>query len=208
MRSVFILLAFILFTSCSKKAFNAKWVQETAPEYFKAKFETTKGDFVIESYRKWSPKAVDRLYQLIKHGYYTNAIIYRVAPDYVVQWGRVDTAINQQWEKFKVPDEPVVLSNAKAVMGFARAGKETRDHELFINLKDNNPRLDTIVVGGIKGYPGVAKVIEGIEIVPTFFAYDAKTIMGRMDTAKNVMALIETEFPKVDRIKKAYILKN
>jgi cyclophilin family peptidyl-prolyl cis-trans isomerase len=206
MRTLLLILIVTTFTYCSKSAFKSKWTKHTAPEYFKAKFETTKGSFVIESYRKWSPKAVDRLYQLIKSGYYNNAIIYRIVPNYVVQWGRVDTPINRQWEQFKVPDEPVTLSNEKGVMGFARSGKESRNHQLFINLKDNL-RLDTLTVGGVTGYPGVAKVIEGMEMVPTFFEYEAKTIINKIYTSKNALELIEKEFPKVDKITKAYLLK-
>ncbi len=39
--------------SC-KSSFKNKWTKEEAPEYFTAKFETTKGDFEIEYRKEWS----------------------------------------------------------------------------------------------------------------------------------------------------------
>ena len=39
---------------------------EQAPATFKAKFETTKGEFTMEFYRDWSPNGVDRFYNLVK----------------------------------------------------------------------------------------------------------------------------------------------
>jgi peptidyl-prolyl cis-trans isomerase A (cyclophilin A) len=196
----------LLFFSCNRSAFKSKWTRKEAPEYFRARFETTKGNFEIESYRKWSPQAVDRLYQLLKTNYYTNAPVYRVVPDFVVQWGGFDTSLNKHWREYKIPDEPVVLSNVKGTMGFARGGKESRSNVLFINLKDNL-RLDTVVANGVKGYPGVAKVISGMDIIPTFFSYEPRTVMARLDTAKNAAVLLQNDYPKMDYIKKAYLIK-
>ena len=203
---VYSLLLFSLLISCNRSSFKSKWTKLEAPEYFKARFETTKGNFEIEAYRKWSPQAVNRLYQLLKSGYYTNVPIYRVAPNFVVQWGGIDTVINKKWEQYKVPDEPVTVSNAKGAIGFARGGKESRYYELFINLKDN-PRLDTIIAAEVKGYPVIAKVVKGMEIVPTFFSYDPKIIMARFDTTKNAAFLFKNEYPKLDYIKKASLIK-
>src|SRR5262245_47821269 len=39
---------------------------EKAPDVFKAKFETTQGDFVIEVHRDWAPNGADRFYNLVK----------------------------------------------------------------------------------------------------------------------------------------------
>ena len=76
MKEKLILLATILlFTSCGTKKFNQKWLEKKAPETFKARFETTQGNFDIEAKRVWSPKGVDRLYQLIKYGYYDDVAI-------------------------------------------------------------------------------------------------------------------------------------
>ena len=74
------LLVLIAFASCSKKIFKEKWTNQKAPEVFRAKFETTQGDFVIVAKREWSPQGVDRLYQLLKNGFYKDIAVFRVVP--------------------------------------------------------------------------------------------------------------------------------
>src|SRR4029078_7526749 len=41
-------------------------ITATAPDVFKARFDTTKGAFVIEVHRDWSPAGADRFYALVK----------------------------------------------------------------------------------------------------------------------------------------------
>src|SRR5262245_53858656 len=43
---------------------------EKAPDEFKVKFTTSKGDFVMQVTREWSPRGADRIYNLVKNGYY------------------------------------------------------------------------------------------------------------------------------------------
>ncbi|MGB5363255.1 MAG: hypothetical protein WBN17_08125, partial [Aureibaculum sp.] len=69
---VFLSIIFLALGCSSNKIFKDKWVKKQAPETFKARFETTKGNFEIEANRSWSPKGVDRLYQLITSEFYTD----------------------------------------------------------------------------------------------------------------------------------------
>jgi cyclophilin family peptidyl-prolyl cis-trans isomerase len=136
-----------------------------APDTFQAVVVTTKGEFTIEAVRAWSPKGVDRLYQLITSGFYTNNCLFRVQPEYVVQFGISDNSeVNYFWDKRPVPDEPVVGSNLKGVISYARDGANTRTAQLFINKKDNF-KLDTVNYNGLRGFPPIAKVIGGFEVV-------------------------------------------
>jgi hypothetical protein len=41
-----------------------------APDVFKARFTTTRGDFVVEVHRDWAPLGTDRFYNLVKNGYF------------------------------------------------------------------------------------------------------------------------------------------
>lgn len=204
--SIYILLVLLL-VGCSQSSFKSKWIEEESPEYFKARFETTKGSFEIESYRKWSPIAVDRLYQLIKHDYFLNTPIYRVVPNYVAQFGNLDSLSNLNWQNNTLPDEPVIESNKKATMAFARSGKETRGTQLFINLVDNNPRLDTLNYAGVSGFPVVARVTQGIEIVSLLFSY-GNDPMRKLSSSTNVVDFFNQEFPDMDFIERAQIIKD
>ena len=130
-----LLILLITISACSPKLFKEKWTKEKAPASFKARFETTQGNFDIAAQRSLSPKAVDRLYQLIKNDFYTDIALYRVITNFVVQFGiHNDSVINNEWEKYKIPDELVLSSNDSMTISFARAGIESRTTQIFINL--------------------------------------------------------------------------
>lgn len=91
-------------------------------------------------------------------------------------------------------------------MSYARSGRETRGSTLFINLKDNQ-RLDTLKAGGVVGYPPFGKVINGMDVVDSLYAgYEGKT-MSKLDTLQKYPALFMKQFPKLDKINKAYIIR-
>src|SRR2546430_13137282 len=62
-------------------------LKEKAPETFKARFDTTQGEIVIEVTRDWSPNGADRFYNLVKNGFYDGVKFFRVVPGFVVQFG-------------------------------------------------------------------------------------------------------------------------
>ena len=197
----------VLFSACSKPAFKSKWIKEQAPANFTARFETTKGVFDVEITREWAPLAADRFYQTVKHRYYNNTVFYRVVPNFVAQWGNNDTSAIKLWEPYKIADEPVVQSNLKGFMSYARSGKETRGSTLFINLKDNQ-RLDTVIANGVKGYPPFGKIIRGMDVVDSLYSGYAGSTMSKIDTLKKYPALFFKQFPKLDRINKAHIVRD
>ena len=138
-----------------------------APETFKAEFKTTKGNFIIEVYKAWSPKAADRLYQLITTGTYNNIFIFRATGKYVQFGISNDSAVNFFWDRHAIPDEPVLQSNTDSSVSFASGGPNTRSSQIFINMQ-NNLKLDTTHFMGVSGFPPIGKVIEGMEVVRKF----------------------------------------
>ena len=201
-----ILYVCLILISCSKPAFKSKWLREEAPANFTVRFQTTKGDFDVAVFREWSPLAVDRFYQTVKHRYYNRTVFYRVVPNFVAQWGNNDTTVFKLWEPYKIPDEQVIQSNKRGYMSYARSGKETRGSTLFINLKDNQ-RLDTVIANGVRGYPPFGKVIRGMEVVDSLYSGYAGSTMRKLDTLQKYPALFFQQFPKLDRIQKAFIVK-
>lgn len=197
----------VLFSACSKPAFKSKWIKEQAPANFTARFETTKGVFDVEITREWSPLAADRFYQTVKHRFYNNTVFYRVVPNFVAQWGNNDTLALKLWEPNKIADEPVVQSNLKGFMSYARSGKETRGSTLFINLKDNQ-RLDTVIANGVKGYPPFGKIIRGMDVVDSLYSGYAGTTMSKLDTLQKYPELFLKQFPKLDKVIKAHIVRH
>jgi len=201
----------LCFISCKSNTttFKEKWIKKEAPTTFKARFETTKGNFEIEAHRAWSPKAVDRLYQLIKSEFYTDVALFRVVPNFVAQFGiHTNAALNTAWNDRKVADEPVIEKNLEGTIAFARGGKGTRTSQIFINLKSNSPRLDELDYSSVKGFPVVAKVIQGMDVVKQFYdGYGEEASSKQGIIQKEGNTYLKKHFPKLDYIKRAYILK-
>lgn len=202
-----ILVCLISF-SCAPKLFKEKWTKERAPASFKARFETTQGDFDIVAQRSLSPEAVDRLFQLIKNDFYTDIALFRVIPNFVVQFGiHNESVINNEWKKYKVPDEPALRSNDSMTISFARGGVQSRTTQIFINLKDNK-RLDKLAHSGVEGFPVVAKITNGMETIHKFYSgYGPEPAKNQDAIYKEGNQYLRKEFPKLDYITRAYILK-
>ncbi len=209
MKNLFLIGIILLMAGCSSKNFKSKWTEEKAPEYFKARFETTKGNFDIQAKREWSPAGVDRLYQLIKHGFYTDIALYRVVPDYVVQFGiHNDSTITRSWRDRPIIDEPVIKKNEMGTISFARGGPKTRSTQIFINIKNNSPRLDELENSGIIGYPGIAEVTAGMDVVLSFYkAYGNEPATKQKEIFEQGNEYLKSNYPNLDYIKKVYFLK-
>lgn len=205
-RNIFLVCSCLFFIACTSSRFKANWPKEIAPPVFQSRFETSKGTFDIEVERKWSPKAADRFYQLVKRNYFENTLFYRVNPGFVAQFGGNDTLLSKEWGSYKIPDEPVLLGNDKGTISFARGGKESRSTDLFINLKNNN-RLDTIFYNDVTGFPAFGRVVEGMDVVESLYSGYADTTMNSLELMYSDRKAFLKKFPELDRIEKAYIIK-
>ncbi|MBM2816920.1 MAG: peptidylprolyl isomerase [Ignavibacteria bacterium] len=176
------------------------------PDKFKARFETTKGSFEVTAEKKFSPLAVERFYQLINKGYFKNIPIYRVMKNFVAQFGTVDGKLDSAWSKHIILDEPVLKSNDTGTIAFARAGKKTRGTQLFINLK-NNSRLDTVSYGETLGFPAFAYISSGMDVVYKFYDGYGDEPRLKLDSIPNATEFLKKNYPELDYIIKAYIIK-
>jgi peptidyl-prolyl cis-trans isomerase A (cyclophilin A) len=207
MRYLSYLCIVILAAGCHRAVFKEKWLKEKAPEQFTARFKTSKGYFEAQFTREWSPLAVDRLYAQLKHHYYDNTLFYRVRPAFVAQFGDDDSLKRKSWTKHKIPDEPVIKPNERAAISFARGGKESRGNDLFINLRNNSPRLDTISPGGVKGYPVLGTVTKHMEVVDSLYSGYGDKVFAKYDTLLKNKRVFLDSFPKLDSIKRVLIIK-
>ena len=172
---------------------------EKAPETFKAKFETTKGDFTIEVTRSLAPNGADRFYNLVRSGYFKDIGFFRVVPGFMVQFGiHGDPAVSAKWRAANLTDDPVKSSNARGTITFATAGPNTRTTQLFINF-GNNAFLDQ------QGFSSFGKVTEGMDVVDKINSeYRETPNQGRIQGEGN--AYLKKDFPNLDYIKSATIL--
>ena len=178
---------------------------EAAPGTFRARFETTAGEFVIEVRRDWAPHGADRFYNLVKHGYYDGVRFFRVISGFMAQFGiHGDPQVSAVWREQRIPDDPVRQSNARGMVTFATAGPDTRTTQIFINYRDNSG-LDG------QGFAPFGRVVEGMEVVDRLFAGYGEGAprgsgpdQGRVQAEGN--AYLQHEFPKLDYVKRATVV--
>src|SRR5437588_600337 len=115
-------------------------LKEKAPETFQVKFETTRGDFTMNVTRAWAPIGVDRFYNLVKHHYYDNMVVFRAVPGFVVQFGISSyPAVNAAWRNADIQDDPVAQSNKRGFVTYAKTSQpNSRSTQIFISFKDNS----------------------------------------------------------------------
>lgn len=182
---------------------------EQTPESFKVLFKTSKGEFVVEAHKKWSPLAVQRFYNLVKDDYYRNLPLFRVVDGFVAQFGLGGNLVKQNKWDVNFQDEPVIHSNLRRTIAFARAGNNTRSNQIYINYSDNI-RLDDYKSEGLDvvGYPPFAKVISGMEVVDSFFneyGNEPSQFQDLISTYGNDWIL--ERYPKLDMILSAELIK-
>ena len=181
-------------------------LNEQAPATFKAKFTTTKGDFVVEVTRAWAPLGADRFYNLVKYHFYDGAAFFRVLPGFVAQFGlSPKPEISRVWASATIKDDPVTQSNLQGFLTFATAGANTRTTQIFINLADNQT-LDRM------GFAAFGKVVEGMDVVGKFYGeYGDGPPRGNGPDQGRVTnegkAYLEKSFPLLDSIKTAVIVQ-
>jgi cyclophilin family peptidyl-prolyl cis-trans isomerase len=70
------------------------------------------------------------------------------------------------WVNLTIPDDPLVGSNTRGTVSFAKNGPDSRVTQLFINRQDN-PLYDTCCAGG---FPPVGRVVSGMEAIDSLYA--------------------------------------
>jgi peptidyl-prolyl cis-trans isomerase A (cyclophilin A) len=179
---------------------------ERAPATYKAKFETSKGVFVVEVTRDWAPAGADRFYNLVKNGYFDDVRFFRVIAGFMVQFGiNGDPALNAKWRVARIPDDRVATSNARGTITFATSGPNARTTQVFINFGDNG-RLDGM------GFAPFGRVVSGMDVVDRLYSgygegapHGAGPDQNRIQSEGN--AYLANSFPKLDYVKKATIEK-
>jgi peptidyl-prolyl cis-trans isomerase A (cyclophilin A) len=175
---------------------------EKAPDTFKVRLVTTKGEVVIQASRSWAPYGVDRFYNLVKIGYFDNTAFFRVRPGFIAQFGiNGDKEVNRAWVNAQIPDDPVKESNRRGYVSFATAGPDTRTTQLFVNYRDNSS-LDQ------QGFAPIGRVLQGMPVLESLYSgYPEGPPYGKGPNQKLIEAggnaYLERSFPKLDYIKSA-----
>lgn len=179
-------------------------LNEQAPATYKAKFDTSKGSFVVEVNRDWAPNGADRFYNLVKSGFFDNTRFFRVIPGFMVQFGiNGDPNVAAAWRAANIKDDPVKQSNARGMVTFATAGPNTRTTQVFVNY-GNNDFLDG------QGFSPFGKIVSGMEVIDSLYSgYGEGAPAGKGPNQGLVQqqgnAYLQQSFPELDYVTKATI---
>jgi peptidyl-prolyl cis-trans isomerase A (cyclophilin A) len=181
-------------------------LNEKAPAVYQAKFDTSKGAFVIEVHRDWAPNGADRFYNLVKNGFYNDVRFFRVLDGFMAQFGiNGNPSLSAVWRNANIKDDPVKQSNTRGTVTFATAGPNTRTTQVFINFGDN-AGLDG------QGFSPFGKVVSGMDVVDSLYGgygegapNGAGPDQGRVQSQGN--AYLEKAYPKLDYVKTATIVQ-
>jgi homoserine O-acetyltransferase len=181
-------------------------MNQRAPEVVRVRLETTKGIIRLEMHRAWSPHGVDRFYNLVRHGFYDQAPVFRVRAGMWAQFGiNGDPKIAQLWRNRTIPDDPRVESNIRGTMAFAFKDPNGRTTQVFINLRDNSASHDA------EPFVPIAKVIAGMDVADALYAGYGEQAGGGIRAGKQDPLFeggnkfLKDKFPLLDYIVKASV---
>ena len=183
---------------------NPAQATATAPATYTVKFETTKGDILIDVTRDWAPNGADRFFNLVTIGYFDDIAIFRVIDGFMAQMGiHGDPQVNTVWRNARIVDDPVQGTNSPGMVSFATAGPNTRTTQVFMNL-GNNGNLDGM------GFAPFGKLRDMAVLNTIYKGYGEGAPQGRgphqglLQSKGN--AYLRASFPELDYVKKATIV--
>jgi len=131
------------------------------PAVFQAKFQTSKGDFIIEARREWAPRGVDRFFNLVvRAGFFDELVSFGSAPGSMRSSGCGRREHRQSLEKRTDRRRCVRQSNTRGFVSYAMTGSDARTTQLFL-LADNSAWIG-------EGFAPIGPRDVGMEIVDHF----------------------------------------
>jgi cyclophilin family peptidyl-prolyl cis-trans isomerase len=126
---------------------------------------TNMGEFVIEVRTERSPLTATNFLRYVREGFYSNTLLHRVVPNFVIQGGGHDATTM----KLKPTRDPIFnesgngLQNKRGAVGLARGdAPHSGNAQFYVDLVDN-PDLDPVATRW--GYTVFGKVVQGMDVI-------------------------------------------
>jgi homoserine O-acetyltransferase/O-succinyltransferase len=184
---------------------EAEW-RARAPERFRVRLETTKGDIAIDVERALAPYGVDRFYNLVRLGFYDDTRFFRVVAGRWAQFGiHGDPAIAKLWRQRTIPDDERKASNVRGSVAFAFAVPNGRTTQIYIALQDLSATQDA------QGFAPIGRVAAGMDVADALNSEYGETAGGGIRAGKQDPvyeggnAYLARLYPRLDAIRKARI---
>ncbi len=175
-----------------------------APAQYTVRFDTTKGEVLIDVTRSWAPIGADRFYNLVRIGYFNDVAFFRVIEGFMAQVGlNGDPAVNAAWRMARIQDDPPTQSNTRGMVSFATSGRNSRVQQFFINF-GNNARLDGM------GFAPFGQVRDMTPVDALYNGYGEGAPGGRGPSQGRIQhegnTYLRASFPELDYIRSATIV--
>lgn len=129
-------------------------------------FQTSQGSITVNLFDETTPITVSNFLNYIDEGHYTNSVIHRAQPGFVVQGGGY--IFDGEWpltdlDSNAAISNEAIYSNIAGTIAMAKISEQPNSatDQWFFNLADNSTNLDRQNAG----FTVFGQVIEGIEIV-------------------------------------------
>ena len=131
----------------------------------KVKFQTSKGDIVLELDLEKAPVTTKNMIDYVSEGFYDGTIFHRVISGFMIQGGGYNANMDEKKTKGPIVNEAENgLKNDRGTVAMARTNNpHSATAQFFINHKNN----DFLNYSGPSnpGYAVFGKVVEGMDIV-------------------------------------------
>jgi peptidyl-prolyl cis-trans isomerase A (cyclophilin A) len=175
----------------------------------RVRVETSVGDFTVEVHPDWAPLGAARFEELVRARYFDDSRFFRVVAGRWAQFGIAgDPRVAREWRGRTIGDDILRRSNTRGFVAFANTGPNTRATEVFINLGDNSARNDKEA-----GFAPFGVVVEGMDVVDRLYSGYGESSGGGMRAGKQEKmfelgnAWLDREFPKLDRLVRAWVVE-
>ena len=183
---------------------DPRW-SERAPDTVRARFETSKGAFVIESYRAWAPIGADRFHNLVRSGFFDDSRFFRVLAGYIAQFGVPgDPSVSAVWAERALADDRPGEHNVRGTVAYAMRSRNDRRTQIYINLADN-------LKNDADGFAIFGRVVQGMDVIDRLNAEYGENSGGGMRRGQQQRlhaegnAWLDREFPRLDRLVRASV---
>ena len=120
-------------------------LKDKAPDTYVVKFVTTRGDFTVTVIRASAPIGADRFYNLVKHHFYDNAVVFRAVPNFVTQFGISSyPAVSTAWKKTEIKTIPSPAPIKKARSSSPRRPQHSHHASLHQSQRQRLSRQDRL----------------------------------------------------------------
>ncbi|MEI6564331.1 MAG: peptidylprolyl isomerase [bacterium] len=142
--------------------------------------ETSEGNIEIELFGDKAPISASNFLAYVDAKYYDNTIFHRVIPNFMIQGGGFEAAMNQKPTKAPIKNEATNgLKNDRGTLAMARTSVvDSATSQFFINVANND-----FLNNGARdfGYAVFAKVTAGMDVVDKIAAVRTTTKNGMGD---------------------------